>query len=461
VKQPFGLLMMMAGFLVLVPDSFVCPPCRAGLQGGCAKVNITPPLGIPLIGSKGKPGDAILDELYARAMVLDDGRTKIAIVSADLLYTPLEEITGPVRKIIWEKTGIPEQNVLVCATHTHSGPEVFTLSKFRPEERIDPAKLDQPYLQTLNRKIADAVFLAQQKMKKVKIGIGGGSAPELLYNRRTKKPDGTVTMTFSVTPEIAATRKIQTGPDGTTSVSFTMSAPSPDLKFGPVDPTVQVLRVEDANDSVVGSMLNFACHPVCIYPSMPTTISADYPGDAMDLVEQTEGGVCLFTLGTAGDMVPYQRGLDAHRQIGKALGAEAVRRLQFVPTSDDVTMDAIRKDLRFPAKTPSSTEGGNKPDEGTDFIQTEIQIIRIGDIYLLGLPGEVLAEVGLEIRRQANVEKLFLISLGNDAIGYVCHKQAYDEGGYEPDSATHLAKGAGETMINEAMGLLYRIKQRK
>lgn len=442
-------------------NSCLCPSSRAELKGGCAKINITPPLGIPLIGSKGKPGDAILDDLYARAMVLDDGRTKIAIVSADLLYTPLEEITGPVRKIIREKTGIPEQNVLVCATHTHSGPEVFTLSKFRPEERIDPAKLDQPYLQTLNRKIADSVFLAQQKMKKVKIGAGNGSAPELLYNRRTKKSDGTVTMTFSVTPEVAATRKIQTGPDGATSVSFTTIAPNPDLKFGPVDPAVRVLRIEDANDILIGSVLNFACHPVCIYPSMPTTISADYPGDAMDLVEQTEGGVCLFTLGTAGDMVPYQRGLDAHKQLGRALGGEALRRMQFIGTSDAVSLDAIQKEIRFPVKKSEPVEGSNQSDTTQEVILSEIQVLKLGDIYILGLPGEVLAEVGLEIRKRANIDQLVIVSLSHDAIGYVCHKEAYEEGGYEPTIATHLAKGAGEIMIGEAIELINQIRNRK
>jgi len=67
-----------------------CPAGQAALKGGFAKVNITPPLGIPLIGSKGEPSDDIIDDLYAKALVLNDGNTTIAIVSADLLYTPVE-----------------------------------------------------------------------------------------------------------------------------------------------------------------------------------------------------------------------------------------------------------------------------------------------------------------------------------------------------------------------------------
>ena len=462
MKHPVGLLMMIVGMPFLYADSsFFCPCSHASLQGGCAKINITPPLGIPLIGSKGKPSDVILDELYAKALVLSDGRTILAIVSADLLYTPLEEITQPVRKIIQDKTGIPEQNVLVCATHTHSGPEVFTLSKLPPEQRIDPLKLDQPYLQTLNRKIADAVFLAQQKMETVKIGASVGSAPELLFNRRTKKPDGSVLTTFSVPAETATTRKIEIGQDGTTSVSFTLTGTNSDMKFGPVDPRVWILRVEDADGSPIGALLNFACHPVCIYPSMPTTVSADYPGDAMEVVEQTEGGVCLFTLGTAGDMVPYQRGLAAHRQLGRALGGEAVRRLQFIGTSDTASLDAIRKEIQFPAKKTESSDGSNQSDAAQEVIRSEIQVLRIGEIVILGLPGEVLAEVGLEIRKRANIDNLVIVSLSNDIIGYVCHAEAYEEGGYESGSATHLAKGSGEILIHESLELISRIRQPK
>ena len=441
-------------------NSCLCPSSQAELKGGSAKVNITPPLGIPLIGSKGKPSDAILDELYAKALVLCDGRSTVAIVSVDLLYTPLEEITGPVRRIIREKTGIPEQNVLVCATHTHSGPEYFTRSKIPPTQPFFASEIDSPYMQILIRKIADTARIAQQNMRKVKIGLGQGQLPELVFNRRTKKADGSVVMTFSVTPEVAATRKIETRPDGLTSVSFALTGTNPDLRFGPVEPTVRVLRVEDANDALVGSMLNFACHPVCVYPSMPTTLSRDYPGDATDLVEQTEGGVCLFTLGTAGNMVPYQRGLDAHKKIGRALGDEALRRLQFVATTDNVFLDAIRKEIQFPVKKAVSPEGSNKPEATQEVIRSEIQVLKLGDIFILGLPGEVLAEVGLEIRRQANIDKLIIVSLSNDAIGYVCHKDAYDEGGYEPGSATLLAKGAGEIMIGEAIELINQIRKR-
>jgi len=178
--------------VVLLILHIFCPAGRAVLKGGCAKVNITPPLGIPLIGSYGKPSDDILDDLYAKTLVLDDGTNTVAIVSADLLYTPLEEITDPVRRIIAEKIGIGARNILVCATHTHSGPEVFSKSKLRSDKRIDVSTVDRFYLETLIKKLAGSVLLAHKNMQPVKIGAAKGELPEIVFNRRPlqSKADG-------------------------------------------------------------------------------------------------------------------------------------------------------------------------------------------------------------------------------------------------------------------------------
>ena len=73
------------------------------------------------------------------------------------------------------------------------------------------------------------------------------------------------------------------------------------------------------------------------------------------------------------------------------------------------------------------------------------------------MPGEILIEVGLEIKNRSGLEKLFIVTICNDSIGYVCHSKAYDEGGYEPVSGTNLAKGAGEIMVKEALDLLKQL----
>ncbi len=457
MRKSMTLKSIMPVLVVLGMNVVLCTVSRAELKGGCGKVNITPPVGVPLIGSYGKPSDDVLDELYAKAMVLDDGTNTVAIVSCDLLYAPLEEITGPVRRIIRDKLGIPEQNVLVCGTHTHSGPEVFTRSKFETAEKDADVKINQSYLATLVEKIASAAMLAHKNMQEVRIGAAKGQLPEIVFNRRPKNDKGQVKMAFTLPPEVRATRRVKIDPQGEVKTTFELPDEKTRWHFGPIDPEVCVLRLDNADGRLAGAIVNFGCHPVTIYPHLSTAISADYPAFVTRVVEQAEGGLCLFTLGLAGDAVPLDRGVAAREQIGKAIAGEAIRRLQFVTTAGDVTLKAAKRQVVFPVKPPTSqeaTDSGEKPEP----IRTEIQVLKLGDIYILGLPGEVLVEVGLPIKRRSGIEKLFIATISNDAIGYVCHSAAYDEGGYEPGSATRLAQGAGEIMIEQALELIGQVK---
>jgi hypothetical protein len=430
--------------LLLFLNLGVCSIAQAALRGGCGRVEITPPLGITLIGSKGQPSDAIHDGLFAKAMVLSDGTTTLAIVSADLLYTPLDDITNPVRALVHERTGIPEKNIMVCATHTHSGPEVFTRSKVPAEGRLEAAKIDQAYCRVLVSKVADSVQIAYRNMQDVRIGTAMGSLPEVLYNRRPRAKNGQVTMAFTVPEAVAATRRIETDSDGRTRALFTLPPGEAPLEFGPIDPTVLALRMEDTNGRVIGSLIGFGCHPVCIYPFLSTTVSADYPGVATRLIEQTEGGTSLFLLGLAGNTVPLRRDVRPCEQLGKALGGEAMKRLQMASASPDVALRTATREISLPCKA----------DAPCPSFTTEIQVIRFGDAVILGLPGEILVEIGLAIKEKAGLDKLFVVTLANDVVGYVSPRQAYKEGGYEPTSATHLAEGTGEILIQQALALL-------
>lgn len=412
---------------------------QAALKGGCARVDITPPVGVWLsgYGARNKPSDGIADELYAKALVLDDGKNKMAIVSADLLWVPLK-ITAEIRRKVKEKIGIPEKNVLICATHTHFGPKIDRITKNWPDKPV--SEIDESYVQTLKKKIVDSILAANKNMRQVKLGAVKGEIPEIVYNRRTKKSDGSVAMTFRLPPA------------------------NPNLIFGPIDPEVCILRVEDMSGTLVAAIVNFACHPVSGAKDKDKFyfISADYPGYTARVVEQMEGGICLFTLGTAGNMNPVRIERKKPRlQIGRALGGEVLRRIQFVATSGEVTLKALKKPVTIPIKKNLSPDRIIDADKTKKTLTTEIQLLRIGDIYILGLPGEVLVEIGLDIKTRAGIENLFIISLSNDACGYVCHRQAYKEGGYEPGRGTNLAEGAGEIITREALNILNRMKQSK
>ncbi|UCG58590.1 MAG: neutral/alkaline non-lysosomal ceramidase N-terminal domain-containing protein [Phycisphaerales bacterium] len=440
---------------ILLSADIFCPAVRAELRGGCARTNITPPVGVWLsgYGSRDRPSDDIVDELWAKAVVLSDGHNTVAIVATDLLWVPLQ-ITKKIRGIVKEKTGIPEDHVLISATHTHFGPKIFAKTKIGPD--VPGNTVDEAYVQTLIRKIADSVFLAHRNMKDVRIGAAKGEIPEIVHNRRPRNSDGSVTMAFSLSPEALATRKIVSDPDGSVRVTFTHPPEGPAMTFGPVDPEAWVLRIEDTDGEVVACIVNFACHAVSgsAYPDWFYSISADFPGETMRVVEQAEGGICLFTAGTTGDIVPIKRGRWPRLQIGRALAGEVLKRLQFVRTSNEVATSAMRKQVKLPVKPDPSPD--RITDAGTEdkHLTTEIQVIRLGDVYILGLPGEVLVEVGLQIKKRAGLQNLLIVSLSNDAIGYVCHSEAYDEGGYEPGTGTNLAKGAAEILIEQALALI-------
>jgi len=461
VRKEFLLKPNLLLLLILFCEFAFCPVSRAALKGGCAKVDITPPVGVWLSGYGGrdKPSDDVNDELYARALVLDNGSDSVAIISVDLLWVPLE-MTNQVRHILKDKIGIPEQNVMICATHTHFGPKIYSESKMGPEDSDNT--VDTSYVQTLVKKISDSAFLAHKRMEDVKIGAVKSDIPEIVFNRRSTRADGSVQTTFTLSLEVTATRKIQRDPDGSVRVTFTFPSGEPALTFGQVDPATWVLKVENTDGQIIGSMVNFACHAVSgsSFADWFYSISADYPGETMRVIEQIEGGVCLFASGTAGDIVPLRRGKKPRYEIGRALAGETIRRLQFVQTSGDINIAAMTQEITLPIRQDLSPDRIINADKSKKSITTEIQVIRLGDIYILGLPGEILVEIGLEIKKKAGLEKLMISELSNDTIGYVCHSQAYEQGGYEVESGTNLAKGAGEIIISHALDLLNKIKIR-
>ena len=418
---------MLAVFVIF---SLFSDPVFAGLNAGAVRVDITPPVGVWLsgYGHRDKPSNAVEDRLCAKALVLNDGRTKIAIVSTDLLWVPLD-ITNQVRDRLGKEIGIARDNVLICGTHTHFGPKID-----RPDAEWPDAadsKISAAYVKALSEKIVQSVLRADKDSMPAQLGAAKGEITEIVYNRRTVRPDGTVAMTFKLPPK------------------------EENLTFGRVDPEVCILRVERPGGELIGALVNYACHPVSGAKDAGTfySISADYPGVTERAIEKIEGGTAMFALGTAGNMNPRRIGRKRPRaEIGKALAGEVLRRLQTVTTTDDVKLRALRKSVTFPLKQEEAKEG-------SETLTTEIQLLAIGDIYILGLPGEVLVEIGLEIKKQAGVENLFIISIANDTIGYVCTKEAYKQGGYEPERATKLAEGAGELITKEALKLIKQMKR--
>ena len=440
---------------------------QATLKAGAAKVDITPPVGGPSSGysNRTRPSDAIDDPLFSKALVLDDGRTRLAIITNDLIGLRAE-LVAEIRSLVQKWTRIPEDNIFISASHTHFGPPTSKRSDFAWTDA------NEAYVATLVRKMATAAKLASDARQPARIGFGKGEARGISYNRRTLRPDGKAVMSWRLPP------------------------PEAKLKFGPVDPEVGVIKIEDKRGRMMASLVNFACHPVSAV-DRPLAISADYPGETMKLIEAAEGGISLFALGCAGNIVPIVRATGAKRKVGLSLGAEALRVLQWIDTAERARLQAKRRKISLPLKRFASVKSlrseverleemkkktkakGRKSTEdlsdiarrlsrarhalrqaerfaGKKEMETEIMALSIGDIHLIGLPGEIFVEIGQRIKKRSGQGKLLAVSLANDSIGYVPVRKAYAEGGYEAE-VTNFRRGAGEMLIDEAVSLLAKL----
>ena len=194
-------------------------------------------------------------------------------------------------------------------------------------------------------------------------------------------------------------------------MSLTLPPPYEGLRFGPVDPEVGLLKIEgEADGDTIATLVNFACHPVSSTDRM-YEITADYPGYAMDLVESVEGGICLFALGCAGNIVPIQRKGRSKRQVGLSLGGCALKALQWIQTSDRVRIRAASRTIDLPLR--------NGRSQGRKSRTTEIQVFWLGDVPAIGLPGEVFVELGLRIKKALDASPALVVSLSNDSAGYI------------------------------------------
>ena len=147
----------------------------AELKVGVGQANINPPLGIGLAGYYHERGnEGVLDDIVAKATVLDDGRTRAAIVVCDLISMP-RWVVVEARKLVEEQTGIPGANVMIAATHTHTAPVLYkeTISDLVGGGAKPVA---QEYSRSLPKKIADAVAAADKERKAVRVSVAKASA---------------------------------------------------------------------------------------------------------------------------------------------------------------------------------------------------------------------------------------------------------------------------------------------
>ncbi|MBT6145284.1 MAG: hypothetical protein HOH74_07645, partial [Gemmatimonadetes bacterium] len=301
-------------------------PSPALCRAGCARRVITPPLGTPLVGYfHDRFGTRVRDDLHAGAVVLEIDGSRLAIVSCDLI-TPDADITAAVRARVEAETGIPSDYVMICTTHTHTGPDV------REKGIVD---VDHAYVADLQGWIAEAVVEAASETFVAHLRPGQTQATGLSFNRLFRLRDGSEVFGRRGEEEVGSA--------------------------GPIDPEVQTLSVVDEEGQLRALLVNFALHVDVIGGGTADFISADWPGEMARAVSGLYGHdvVTLFLQGTCGDINHHahlptllpRSGPPKAQQLGRALAGAATLAAERAEPLQALSAGALVETLTIPYYT--------------------------------------------------------------------------------------------------------------
>ncbi|MCK5380409.1 MAG: hypothetical protein KAJ81_02995 [Candidatus Latescibacteria bacterium] len=415
------------------------------VQAGFAKVKITPPMGTLVCGYYfDRISDAVHDDLYARALVLDDGKRRWALVACDLALFSAE-VAQAARALIERESGLPPEAVLIHATHTHTGPVV-----------------DGAYAEGLPEHIARSVRIALEGMREVRIGVGFSEEQGLSFNRRFfMKGGGVTTNPGKLNPDIVEPE-------------------------GPIDPEVAVVSIEEPDGSPVALLVRFGMHLDTI---SGTAISADYPCFLEQALSEKRGQdlPMMFLKGCSGNTNHFdvhssdpQRSFGEAERIGRTLVrpvSEAMDRLTYL---SDVDLGCARQPVRLPCRISTEKEVAwareivAQPADATKdftmdrvaairiiqvsemekpYIPAEVQILRVGDLAIAGFPTEMFVEWATQLREDSPFRYTLPIDLANGSVGYIPTREAFENGGYEPVSSV-FTPDVGDVLVGAALDLL-------
>ncbi len=476
------------------------------LRAGAARSIITPPVGMTMAGYAAREGAAVDKdgELSATALVLEDERTRIAVIAFDLVFIQ-EPLVSTLREKIGKSLGVQRSHVLLNFSHTHCGPTSEGL-QYDDDEQQD--LLRRAYTSRLLTEIPALVALAAHRVQPARIGTGVGEA-RIGINRRERLADGSVIL--GENPE------------------------------GPVDHEVRVIRVDDTSGRPIAVVFAHGCHTVTMGPQC-LRWSPDYIGPARELVERAVGGLSLFLQANAGDINPItgigtgEDNTNEKNRLGFALGGEVLKVLSSIYTESirgertligslakipyypripvtkeqDVTL-AVKEEMLelslqpFPEREEAdqilekwesevsslvkSRASGAPMNVARHFrhwaralrksvasgqkaaVQIPVQAVRVGNLGIVAVPGETFTLQGKEVRSQSPFPDTLFVGYSNGCLAYIPTKDAYPAKGwslqeryYVPDMIfqayllpTALGPDSSERVVNKSLELLRQL----
>lgn len=433
------------------------------LKAGVSIIDITPPAGIELGGYPHflRHNEGIHDPLYASCILLDDAKTKIALVCMDILFFS-KKYVSEVRKKVSESIEIKPGNIMISCSHTHSGP--WASGRLDLEALEKGLKPDMDYVEELKNKIINLIIEADKNQFQAKVGTGFGiCGRECGVGGNRRNPEG------------------------------------------PADPEVWTIGVKDSADKWKAALVKYSLHPTVIHEDS-ALVTADYPAYIREFLSLSKPGMTmLFAQGTSGDQSTryFREGqsFDEAKRIGHRIGEAADNVLDLLEFRNDIKLwsqsrevfvdlrglpseeEAIKKveitrkkldDLKFSEASYIERQNANLCNLGAectlgyvrlknrgipieievDELPAEIGVIGIGDTRIVTFPGEIFVEFGLGIKKNSPFKKTFIVSLANGALpGYVCTEKAIEEGGYETETTLLTGKN-GKIFVKTAIDLL-------
>jgi hypothetical protein len=429
------------------PASVPVVPVPAGsttpLIAGAARVDITPPIGVPLAGYGGgfrrhsplpnfnpfdmdhflMPSTGVRDPINARALFVSDGRSKILIVTLDAIAS-----TNEVAMAAWQKaqargSSVPFESFMMCASHSHSGPG--TLSNLWFWELTAADLFQQSVFDGFTDGIAQAIVEAERNAAPARIGAASGSLANATHNRRA-------------------------------GVSHVFKPDS-------IDPEVLVLRVDSASGAPIATLWNFAIHGICLGEDSHL-YSADVMGGANGNLETAGAGVSLFVNSAEGDISPVDYGdpgivsggkkiadcVLATRQSATTIASAEVQSTNELVDFGPATLDATAQRLGSQGTALLQQNGwlaalqklgvgpalGLKITLPPGWIETQFrfQALRIGKWGFASIPGEAIHTIGLDLKARGaalGFDHTFTCGLANGHMAYITTRDEYWDGGYE------------------------------
>jgi hypothetical protein len=447
----------------------LCNTAGAGpLRIGRAAVRITPEPGTPMAGYYSiRLATGTHDDLFSKAIVLEKDGVKAALVACDLAALSAGVIQEA-RKLASRDTGIPAANIMISATHSHTGP-VITGRGARDSAYGGSLPILKKYMADLPVRIAESVKLANAGLETARASGGAGKEPSLAFNRRFHMKDGSVGWN-----------------PGKLNPSIVKPA-------GPIDPDVNVVYFESQDARPLATYVNYACHLDTVGG---TEWSADYPFALASILGRVKGSsmLTLFTIGTAGNInhidVTHkkpQKGHDEAARIGTVLAGEVIKTYTRLSPVSEAALRVSSEivPLALPevaaadvdrARTIEADVAAGKQVKFLDAVfafqaidvaarngkpwDAEVQVIALGDqIAWVALPGEVFVELGMAIKSASPFPLTIAVELAHGPTTYIPDERAYPQGNYEVVSS-RVSRGSGEKLVQSAVRQLEAIRKR-